>query len=237
MADAKKPRENVLLNLLFSLVLPTLVLTKLSGPHTLGPFWGLIVALAFPIGYGLYDYNRRREANFITAVGFASVLLNGVLGLMHLDGFWFSVKEAAMPSLIAVALLLSLRSKKPLVHQMLYNDQLFAKDRIEAALRERNNLAGLDRLLRRSTWGLALSFFASAAFNFFLARYLLKSPPGTEEFNAELGKLNGWGNAAIMVPMVLVMFLILWRTLKGLEALTGLTQDDLLAAPPTKDKA
>src|SRR5947209_8055591 len=49
----QKP-ENILLNLLFTLGIPTLILSKFSGDRTLGPVAGLLVALAFPIAYGIY---------------------------------------------------------------------------------------------------------------------------------------------------------------------------------------
>ena len=54
------------------------------GRHWLGPKWGLIVALVFPLGYGVYDFVRRRKTNFISVLGFVSVLLSGGLGLMKL---------------------------------------------------------------------------------------------------------------------------------------------------------
>ena len=92
-------RENLLVNLICNVALPTLVLTKFSGENTLGPNLGLIVALLFPVSYGVQDFIRRRRVNFISAIGFASVLISGGLGLMHLDGFWFAVKEAAIPSI------------------------------------------------------------------------------------------------------------------------------------------
>src|SRR5690606_7080559 len=68
-------RENLLLNLAFNIAIPSLILAKASTPERLGPVWGLIVALAFPISYGLWDFAQRRQANFISIIGFASVLL------------------------------------------------------------------------------------------------------------------------------------------------------------------
>ena len=38
---------------------------------------------------------------------------------------------------------------------------------------------------------MAFSFLVSAILNFGLARYIVKSQPGTEEFAAELGKMTG----------------------------------------------
>ncbi len=82
-------QENFWLNLAFNIVAPALILAKLSGTHLLGPKWGLVVALAFPLGYGAWDFMKRRKANFISVLGFTSVLLSGGLGLLKVGGFWF----------------------------------------------------------------------------------------------------------------------------------------------------
>ena len=101
VSPAKK--ENLLVNLLCNVALPTAILSWASGPHALGPRWGLVVALIFPVGYGVYDFSVRRRFNFISLVGFASVLVSGGFGLMKLDGFWFAVKDAAIPGIIGLA--------------------------------------------------------------------------------------------------------------------------------------
>ncbi|RYZ96619.1 MAG: MFS transporter, partial [Moraxellaceae bacterium] len=81
----KPQKENMLVNILMNIVIPTLILTKASGDDYLGATWGLIVALAFPIGYGLKDFIARRKFNFFSALGVVSVLLTGGISLLHLD--------------------------------------------------------------------------------------------------------------------------------------------------------
>ena len=101
-------QENPLVSLLFNIAIPALILYKLSTPERLGPVWGLLAGLAFPLGYGLYDFARRRRTNFISILGFVSILLTGGFGLMELDGIWFAVKEASIPALIGLAVIGSL---------------------------------------------------------------------------------------------------------------------------------
>ena len=79
MPEPKSKPENFLLNLICNVALPTLVLTKFSTERWLGPVWGLVVALAFPISYGLYDFAVRKKANTLSILGFVSVLLSVVL--------------------------------------------------------------------------------------------------------------------------------------------------------------
>ena len=61
MSAASPKQENLLLNLFFNIAAPWAVLSLLSKPERLGPVWGLVIALAFPLGYGLYDYAKRRD--------------------------------------------------------------------------------------------------------------------------------------------------------------------------------
>ena len=99
-------RENPLLNLLCNIVVPTVVLMNFSTEKWLGPLWGLIVALIFPVGYGIYDLIQRKKTNFLSILGFISVLCSGGLALAQVGGFWFAVKDALLPTIIGVAVLL-----------------------------------------------------------------------------------------------------------------------------------
>ena len=222
------PRENLWLNLICNIALPTLVLTKLSGEHRLGPTGGLIVALAFPLGYGVYDFVRRRRVNFLSILGFLGTIATGGLGLMKLSSMAFAIKEAAMPTLIGAMVLISQRTSRPLVKELLFNEQVIDLPRIEAALAERQVRPAFDRLLNRASGWLALTFLLSAVANFVLARWLLQSAPGTPEFNAELGRMNLLSWPVIALPSTVMLMVILWRMLRGIEALTGLTTDEVL---------
>ena len=88
--DARHPKrpENLWINLICNLALPTLILMRFSTDRWLGPVWGLVVALIFPLGYGIWDFATRRETNFFSIIGFASVLLSGGLGLLKVGGIW-----------------------------------------------------------------------------------------------------------------------------------------------------
>ena len=236
-ATPKSKPENLWINLICNLVIPTAILSKASGDNLLGPKWGLIVAVAFPLSYGIYDFAVRRRFNFISIVGFASVLISGGFTLLKLDGFWFAVKDAAFPMLIGLAVLASMRAKEPLVHEMLYNPQVIDVEKVDAVLNERNAQGDFKKLIGVASKLLALAMFVSGVLNFLLARYILKSPAGSEAFNAELAKMH-WASLAVMVLTSMPMMLYaLWRLLKGVEKLTGLGVDDILRQPPEKKKA
>ncbi len=232
---APKPKpENLLLNLVCNVALPTAIMSWGSGERGLGPKWGLLVALLFPLGYGLHDFIRRRRFNFISAIGFVSVLITGGFGLMKLDGFWFAVKDGALPALIGVAVLASMRAKEPLVRELLYSPQVIDVDRVDAALTARGTQEGFVRLLQLSSYVIASAMLISAVLNFSFARAIITSPAGTEAFNKELAKMHWVSLAGLSIPTMGMMVYAMLRLLKGIAKLSGLTIDEILKQPPEK---
>lgn len=227
MSSPAPKQESLLLNLVCNIAVPTFVLMKLSAEERLGPVWALLLALVFPLGYGLHDYVSRRKTNFFSVVGLCSVLLTGGLGLLKVDGLWFAVKEAAIPLCFGAAVLISARTRRPLVRQLLWNEQVIDVQRVDAALEQHGRRPEFERLLKRASIGLALSFLLSAILNFALARHLLRSPAGTPEFAVELGRMNGLSLPVIMVPSMIVTMIVFWKLMNGMTRLTGLPLDDI----------
>jgi hypothetical protein len=122
----------------------------------------------------------------------------------------------------------------PLVREMLYNPQVIDVPRIDAVLAARNARPAFDRLLTNASYLLTLSFGVSAVLNYVLARYLLKSPGGSEAFNAELARMNLLSWPVIALPTMAMTMFALWRLLGGLQKITGLALEELLNTPPEK---
>jgi hypothetical protein len=234
MDAAKTKPENLLLNLVCNLVVPTTVLIWFSKDRFLGPLWGLLVALIFPLGYGLYDLATRKKTNFLSILGFLSVLASGGLALAKVGGIWFAIKDAVLPTVLGLTVLASLKSKTPLVKELFFNEQFIDLPRVESALAARSMQTEFEALLRRASLGLAVTFIATAPISFALALYVLRSPPGTPEFNAELGKMHWLALLVIAVPSVAATMVVFTKLIGGLERLTGLTQDEIFRAEPAK---
>lgn len=227
-------RENLLFNIICNIALPTMILSWGSKAAWLGPKWAMVAALAFPVAYSVYDFSQRRKFSFVSAIGFLSILITGSFALMQLDVFWFAVKEAAVPGVIGLVVLASTGTRWPLVNEMLYNPQVIDVPRVDAALAERNTRPEFDRLLRTSSYLLTLSFLVSSVLNYGLARYLLKSPAGTEAFNAELARMNLLSWPVISLPTMAMTMYALWRLLGGLKRITGLELEQLMHTAPEK---
>ncbi len=107
-------------------------------------------------------------------------------------------------------------------------------EKVHKALEEHNSKAAFEKLLVKATWLLAMSFAVSAVLNFFLAIYILKSPAGTPEFVAELGRMTALSYPVIVVPSMVVMGFALWVLLSGVKKLTGLGLEEIFHAQAKK---
>jgi hypothetical protein len=229
-------RENLFINIVCNIVVPTVILTKFSTENRLGPMWGMVAALMFPLGYGIYDLVRRKKTNVFSIVGLTSVLLTGGLNYLRMDTLWFAVKEAAVPLVFGAAVLISNHTRYPLVREVLCNEQVLNIEKNNAALAERGNQSAFDRLLNNASYGIAGSFILSAALNYGLARYILRSPAGTPEFNAELGRMNVLNWPVIVLPSMVVTLFVFWKLMSGITRLTGLDLESVLRTPEAKPK-
>jgi intracellular septation protein A len=201
---------------------------KFSGDKDLGTLRALLLALAFPIGWGLWDGWKRRKVNWLSVLGVVSTLLTGGIGLLKLDPQWLAVKEAAVPLLIGLVILGSVATQSPLIRLMVFNASLFDVERVNKALAERQTTAAFEARLRLGTVLLACTFFFSAVANYVLARYIVNSPAGSEAFNQELGRLTLLSYPIIAVPSMLMMMGLMYWLARGAKNLTGLDIGDLL---------
>jgi hypothetical protein len=225
----KQSKENPLLNILFSIVIPAIILSKFSTPETLGVIPGFLIALAFPVGLSIYQLVVKKQVGFIAILGFVSILLTGLIGIFEIPTQWLAVKEAAVPLLIGLAVLISQYTKYPLIEKIIYNDQLLKIEVINNRLQQNGGQQALKKAMRNATFMVAASFLLSAVLNFGLTKYLVVSPAGTEAFNQELGKLTALSYPVIALPSTLVMVVALWYLVKQLRQITGLSFEEMLA--------
>ena len=200
-------------NLLFNIIIPVVILSKFSGPDRLGPAWSIVVALAFPIGYGLWEMRQTGKLNAMSVIGVISVFLTGGISLLQLDPKYIAIKEAAIPGL---------------VRTLIFNAQLIAIDRVNQALDQRGTHRQLEQSLSLVSYIVATSFFLSSVLNYVLARIILVSPPGTTAFSEELGKMTALSYPVIALPSTVVLMIAIFFLLYRLKKLTGLDLESLL---------
>lgn len=231
---SRKPRP--LIDLLVSIVIPSVILMKFSDESGLGPMGALIVALAFPITWGLYELIRYKVTNYIALLGLVSVILTGSIGLFQLDTQWLAIKEAAIPGIIGLVVLATAQMRKPLIKTLLFNPVLLDTDKISRILQHKGCDQTFEGSLLNATYMLSGTFFFSSVMNYILAKWIVTSPAGSPEFNEELGQLTLISYPMIAIPsmlMMLAIFYFLWRSIRGL---TGLSFDEMLAPALREDK-
>lgn len=226
MTDTAK--TNPLLELLINIVIPSVILMKWSGPQDLGAVNALLLALGFPLAWGARDLLQRRKVNLFAALGLVSILLTGGIGLLQLDTQWLAVKEAAVPGLIGLAVLVSTRTRYPLIRTLLFNPALIDVARVHEQLEARDAVPTFEARLQTATWMLGGTFFFSAAMNYFLATSIVVSPAGSAAFNEELGRLTLMSYPVIALPSMLMMMFVLYYLARGIRELTGLKFSELL---------
>ncbi|MFD0893903.1 hypothetical protein KBB96_10810 [Luteolibacter ambystomatis] len=246
--------ENPLINIMVNVLVPVLALGTLSKDPTiqeklgkaahwwhLGPVYGLAIALALPLGYGIWFFVRNRKANFFSLIGLLSVLLTGCITiyLWNKDGsvkpqaaLLYGLKEASIPLALGVAILASHRTQNPLLKVFLYNDTIFDIPKIEGRIGEQEQ-DGYRKLLLASTRLFATSFLVSAIINLALSLFLFRgfdhsAGDALEKYNAIIGKITGWSFVVVLVPAFGFLFLTLQRLVAGLKGLTGLTDEEIM---------
>jgi len=222
------PKSNPLIEPLITLVVPALILIKLSGPEHLGAVPALLLALAFPLVWGMRDLIRRSKLNLFALLGLASILLTGGISLLQLDNQWVAIKEAAIPGLIGLAVLVSNHTRYPLIRTLLLNPALIDVARVQQQLSARGTTQDFEARLKTATWLLGGTFFFSAAMNYFLATWIVISPAGSPAFNQELGQLTLMSYPIIAIPSTLMMMALIYYLARTIRTLTGLKLTDAL---------
>ena len=224
----QEPKQRPFVDLIISIIIPSVILMKFSGEEQLGPVWALVIALSFPIVWGLYELFGNQKRNYIALLGIISVLLTGGIGLLKIDAQWLAVKEAAIPLILGIGVLVANKLGFPIVKKLLFNPKLMNVDRIESALASNNNKPEFEKKLDRANLFFAGTFLFSAIMNYVLAKVIVTSESGTAAFNEELGKMTLLSYPMIAIPstiMMLTIFYFIWRTI---NKLTGLKLEEIL---------
>lgn len=207
------------------------------------PTQALIVALAFPLLFGAYSFFKERKMNYIALLGLINVLASGVLTILALGGIWFAVKEAFFPLLIGVFVYASSFTKKPFFKSMFLNPSTFDIKRLIQALDSEEKVHRFSELMKAATKGLSFSFLLSAILNFGLAKYIftpvdeaLSELQKQELLNEQLSKMTAYSFVVIMIPILVVVSIVLFKTFKRTTEITGLTLEDLMLKQAEQSK-
>ena len=230
-------RENPFFNLLFNILIPIILLNK--GHLLLGKNAGVLVlllALAFPVFYGVFDFIRNKRKNIISIFGTLNVLFTGGFALYKLDGIWFAIKEAVFPLLIGIFVFVSAYTKKSFFEYLSHHAPIFKWDLIKEQIQIASSFNHLKALFKKATIMFSVSFFISAILNFILALYIFSEQWSPEISSAEkniilnkkIADMTWLGFVVIGLPMTFFAIGVFWWFLKRLSKLTQLPIEQMM---------
>lgn len=245
MAETKKNQESSLLDIFVNVIAPVLILSHMSKEDGkfwhLGPIVAMCIALALPLGFGIWHFIKNKTVNLFSFVGLIAILMTGLITIYlfyyeesreHV-AIIFGIKEAVVPLVLGSLFIITHSKKSPLLKTFLYNESLFDVNRIEKTVKEKSEEADYKKLLWQSSLIMFGSFCLSAAANLFLSIYFFQDLEASAEnwkveYNEIVGKITGYGFLVIGLPFFFVMAFILYFLMKRLKSITGLSSEEVL---------
>ena len=166
--------------------------------------------------------------NGFSVLGIVSVILTGGISLLKLPAEYIAIKEATIPALIGIAVLVTQFGKKPLVKMLILNDQIINWENLNRALDEKGKQAEFKRKIAISSYIVASSFFLSSVLNYVLAKMILVSEPGTTAYTEELGRMTMLSYPVIVIPSMILLVTALWYLFSQIGKITGEDLDNFL---------
>jgi hypothetical protein len=236
-----------LLNVFLSVLAPVLVLDHCSATGDavwqLGTTWAMVVALALPIGCGVFSFVTERRVELLTVFGLLGTILTAVVTVYANTGegmairpdtpWWYGAKEALIALLLAGAMLVNSCKEGSMLRAFVYSDSIYDVKSIEQAVEERGQRAAYDATLRRAAYMTAGSLFFSAVANFALALYFLLPVPDApaaqqaELYNYAVSKMTWMGLLIIGVPLLATLVMVMRYLTRRLAEISGLADEKI----------
>lgn len=192
---------NIFRDLVFTLVIPTLILTpnllgsgitvsELLGGDTTGNIRTYLLAAFVPVVYVLWDVLINRNLSPVALLGGAGALVNGALVFWYVDGFWYAVKHSARPFLTALLSFASATTAYPL-----FRIFLEATTAAESPLHRNSTKKALRappvvRALARASVVFGMTELVSGVVNSVVSYHIVLAKFGTTAFNTQVARAN-----------------------------------------------
>ena len=217
--------NNALAELIFTIVLPVIILNKLSNYFGAnGPTIALLVALSFPVSFFLFNFYQTKKVSIVSILGFINILLTGSFALFQLNGQWYAIKEMLIPLLIGLGIFYTSFTDKTIVGRFFANKNFINQDLLNEKLEENNSHAEFKKGLKSLTKFLALTFFVSSAINYVLTVNIITDLPQTlsneaqlQLRNEQIAELTWKSYFVILAPMLGMIVFAMWQANKLLQ--------------------
>lgn len=207
-------------------IIPTIILLFLSDESRLGPFYGMLLSLAFPVAVELYAVLSGRKASYISAFAIVGILLIGVISLFGLSEEWLAARRAAFYFVGGFGLLLLTRFKPSLVIRGI--GAMIDIDTVQAATKKNGTSADFNKLVMRVAFVIAAMLIAIGTWSYIFTIIFMNAPTGSSEFNAQYAQLRLLSLPFITLPLLIGTVGVLMYLFGRIEKLTGLGTDQLI---------
>lgn len=214
-------------NLLFNFIIPMFILTRFSGEEFGDARISLLLALAFPLYYGIRELVGRRTFPYLSLLGVIGVILTGWLALTGSEPWMFACREAALTFILGLATLITAPTRFSIWRKFFVDLAGLHENTIQQNAHAQGNLP---KLRKANLWfgiGFAALLLLSAAANFFLTLYVLGDAGDPARLNRELGRLMLAGNVFIFVPLATTAYWMVKKYYRALRTLTGLNLSEM----------
>lgn len=215
-----------LAQLVVNFVIPIIVLTKFSGPNQLGPTKGMLVALAFPVAFEVYNVWKRRKLSMLSVFAVGGILVTGLVSLLGLGEGWLAVRRSISYFVAAIAILVSVRIDKSIVGWLL--PQILDIDKVNAAVENNHKQKELKRHIVTTSYAASVVLLVIGAVSYVLTRIVIVSAANTTAYNQEYARLRILSLPYVTVPFLLGLGAVMIYFLLRIEKITGLDPEELL---------
>lgn len=214
------------INILVNIAIPVVVLLTLSAPDRLGAVPALLLAIGVPAVWGMVSLLRTRKLETTAVLGIVSVLATGVIGVFELSTRVFAIKEAAIPIVFAVVLVVSNATRFPVV--TLLADMVQRRERVLGEVESQGKHTQYRKHIETSGNIWAGIMALSGVLKFALASWLVRSPAGSEAFNHELASYELWQLPTTFSLSGVLILSLIWYIASGTAKIIELQPEDVL---------
>ncbi len=168
------------------------------------------------------------QSEFFSVLGIISVMLTGGISLLQLDPAYIAIKEAMIPAIIGIIVLVSQYTPYPLVKKLLINPELLDTEKLYQTLASNDNRVEFEHRMAKAGYIVAASFFMSSALNYILAKAIVVSQPGTTAYAEELGRMTWLSYPVIVLPSTVMLFGAIIYMFRQIGKLTGQSLEDFI---------
>ncbi len=226
MAKTESPAVSSGMQLLINFVLPTIVLLGLSSPSRLGPAKAMLLALAFPVAFELYNLSRKRKASMLSIIAIAGILVTGGITLLGLSENWLAVRRSAPYIAVALVLLASMLIRRPVLEWGLA--QLLDMELVRTKAEQKKTWPALQKHISMTGYLLVALLTLIGISAYILTLVVITAPTDTAAFNTEYVRLRLLSLPATTLPLLIGILAILIYLFGRIEKLTGLNPEALI---------